>query len=249
MDCGSHSGRSGRRAINERGPPARASAAPRAGTLVALGRSGTTHGPSSRRRAPERHTSGERPVRGGPFLLETVEAGRARPVTGRDGLVPGAQARGDGHSIGAPGFEPGTSPGGWGPSPCAGARPGGEGTQMGRPDLNRGPHRAGGSVSRRGRDREGSSIGAPGFEPGTSPGGRGRSPCAARDREGKGAQSGRPDLNRGPHRVGGDGLPARRATARGGNSIGAPGFEPGTSPTRTVRATRLRHAPREPQCS
>src|SRR3954451_6523490 len=27
-------------------------------------------------------------------------------------------------------------------------------------------------------------------------------------------------------------------------SIGAPGFEPGTSPTRTVRATRLRHAPR-----
>src|SRR5690242_3113102 len=25
-------------------------------------------------------------------------------------------------------------------------------------------------------------------------------------------------------------------------SIGAPGFEPGTSPTRTVRATRLRHA-------
>ena len=28
--------------------------------------------------------------------------------------------------------------------------------------------------------------------------------------------------------------------------IGAPGFEPGTSPTRTVRATRLRHAPMEP---
>ena len=27
--------------------------------------------------------------------------------------------------------------------------------------------------------------------------------------------------------------------------IGAPGFEPGTSPTRTVRATRLRHAPNE----
>ena len=27
------------------------------------------------------------------------------------------------------------------------------------------------------------------------------------------------------------------------NAIGAPGFEPGTSPTRTVRATRLRHAP------
>jgi hypothetical protein len=26
-------------------------------------------------------------------------------------------------------------------------------------------------------------------------------------------------------------------------SIGAPGFEPGTSPTRTARATRLRHAP------
>ncbi len=29
-----------------------------------------------------------------------------------------------------------------------------------------------------------------------------------------------------------------------GPQIGAPGFEPGTSPTRTVRATRLRHAPR-----
>ena|SRR5437588_1923853 len=29
--------------------------------------------------------------------------------------------------------------------------------------------------------------------------------------------------------------------------IGAPGFEPGTSPTRTVRATRLRHAPRASQ--
>src|SRR5581483_5484556 len=28
-------------------------------------------------------------------------------------------------------------------------------------------------------------------------------------------------------------------------TIGAPGFEPGTSPTRTVRATRLRHAPNE----
>src|SRR3712207_2537540 len=26
-------------------------------------------------------------------------------------------------------------------------------------------------------------------------------------------------------------------------AIGAPGFEPGTSPTRTARATRLRHAP------
>src|SRR4051812_46090688 len=36
-----------------------------------------------------------------------------------------------------------------------------------------------------------------------------------------------------------------RATGRRGNSIGAPGFEPGTSPTRTVRATRLRYAPRE----
>jgi hypothetical protein len=30
----------------------------------------------------------------------------------------------------------------------------------------------------------------------------------------------------------------------GVSSIGAPGFEPGTSPTRTVRATRLRHAPK-----
>jgi hypothetical protein len=30
----------------------------------------------------------------------------------------------------------------------------------------------------------------------------------------------------------------------GEGEIGAPGFEPGTSPTRTVRATRLRHAPK-----
>ena len=40
------------------------------------------------------------------------------------------------------------------------------------------------------------------------------------------------------------------APARPGSTvqteIGAPGFEPGTSPTRTVRATRLRHAPRLP---
>ena len=34
--------------------------------------------------------------------------------------------------------------------------------------------------------------------------------------------------------------PARKRAS----AIGAPGFEPGTSPTRTVRATRLRHAPR-----
>ena len=32
-------------------------------------------------------------------------------------------------------------------------------------------------------------------------------------------------------------------------AIGAPRFEPGTSPTRTVRATRLRHAPRRQQSS
>src|ERR1700748_2743205 len=35
-------------------------------------------------------------------------------------------------------------------------------------------------------------------------------------------------------------LAGRRTT----KPVGAPGFEPGTSPTRTVRATRLRHAPR-----
>ena len=33
------------------------------------------------------------------------------------------------------------------------------------------------------------------------------------------------------------------APERGSLAIGAPGFEPGTSPTRTARATRLRHAP------
>ena len=39
-------------------------------------------------------------------------------------------------------------------------------------------------------------------------------------------------------------LPAVLLRSRSGfGAIGAPGFEPGTSPTRTVRATRLRHAP------
>ena len=41
--------------------------------------------------------------------------------------------------------------------------------------------------------------------------------------------------------------PNRRLLGAGsdlGKPIGAPGFEPGTSPTRTVRATRLRHAPK-----
>jgi site-specific DNA recombinase len=42
---------------------------------------------------------------------------------------------------------------------------------------------------------------------------------------------------------------SKTAALSGGGSneallVGAPGFEPGTSPTRTVRATRLRHAPR-----
>src|SRR4051794_34803069 len=36
----------------------------------------------------------------------------------------------------------------------------------------------------------------------------------------------------------------RRGASHAGELIGAPGFEPGTSPTRTARATRLRHAPR-----
>ena len=43
---------------------------------------------------------------------------------------------------------------------------------------------------------------------------------------------------------------AQRARSRGGPAvIGAPGFEPGTSPTRTVRATRLRHAPMKTESS
>jgi hypothetical protein len=51
-----------------------------------------------------------------------------------------------------------------------------------------------------------------------------------------------------PQRLGGC-APSRTAASHGGGSnealiVGAPGFEPGTSPTRTVRATRLRHAPR-----
>ena len=39
-------------------------------------------------------------------------------------------------------------------------------------------------------------------------------------------------------------LPARLSRSL---AIGAPGFEPGTSPTRTARATRLRHAPMQPR--
>ncbi len=42
---------------------------------------------------------------------------------------------------------------------------------------------------------------------------------------------------------------SRRGWNQGPIQIGAPGFEPGASPTRTVRATRLRHAPREEQPS
>src|ERR1700733_6826310 len=40
-----------------------------------------------------------------------------------------------------------------------------------------------------------------------------------------------------------DRSPPHKSPANTNKSIGAPGFEPGTSPTRTVRATRLRHAP------
>ena len=42
-------------------------------------------------------------------------------------------------------------------------------------------------------------------------------------------------------------VPQQKAPRRGAFSIGAPRFELGTSPTRTVRATRLRHAPKSPQ--
>ncbi len=38
----------------------------------------------------------------------------------------------------------------------------------------------------------------------------------------------------------------KAASKQSFSTIGAPGFEPGTSPTRTVRATRLRHAPMRP---
>jgi hypothetical protein len=51
-------------------------------------------------------------------------------------------------------------------------------------------------------------------------------------------------LNCHPSERGGIGSPHECSTIRATN-IGAPGFEPGTSPTRTVRATRLRHAPSE----
>jgi hypothetical protein len=51
-----------------------------------------------------------------------------------------------------------------------------------------------------------------------------------------------------PARLDGEAVAGTVASSSGGSNegllIGAPGFEPGTSPTRTVRATRLRHAPR-----
>ena len=62
------------------------------------------------------------------------------------------------------------------------------------------------------------------------------------------AQNGRRNGHHAP------GPPTRTAALPGGGSkealvVGAPGFEPGTSPTRTVRATRLRHAPMTVQYS
>jgi site-specific DNA recombinase len=51
-----------------------------------------------------------------------------------------------------------------------------------------------------------------------------------------------------PKRLAGEAVTGTDASSGGGSNeellIGAPGFEPGTSPTRTVRATRLRHAPK-----
>jgi hypothetical protein len=51
-----------------------------------------------------------------------------------------------------------------------------------------------------------------------------------------------------PARLDGEAVTGTGASFGGGSNeellIGAPGFEPGTSPTRTVRATRLRHAPK-----
>ena len=74
--------------------------------------------------------------------------------------------------------------------------------------------------------------------------GKGHAPCTRR-----GSTAG-PDP-RGGHRgrlafVFGVDRAARRSVLASASQllIGAPGFEPGTSPTRTVRATRLRYAPR-----
>jgi site-specific DNA recombinase len=51
-----------------------------------------------------------------------------------------------------------------------------------------------------------------------------------------------------PARLGREAVTQTAASSGGGSNegllVGAPGFEPGTSPTRTVRATRLRHAPK-----
>ena len=57
--------------------------------------------------------------------------------------------------------------------------------------------------------------------------------------------SGRPSIARVYAPRGGWSHTAHELSERG-RSIGAPGFEPGTSPTRTARATRLRHAPMGP---
>ena len=47
----------------------------------------------------------------------------------------------------------------------------------------------------------------------------------------------------------GDGYESETLSTHGANArkiIGVPGFEPGTSPTRTARATRLRYTPNRP---
>ena len=70
--------------------------------------------------------------------------------------------------------------------------------------------------------------------------GRQRSANATPGAVGRSRPPGRPLRTR----RGGGGPRSRGArTPRDSVAIGAPGFEPGTSPTRTARATRLRHAP------
>src|SRR5262249_33141752 len=136
-----------------------------------------------------------------------------------------------------------------------------EALPSGSPDLNRGPLRPAeaplaaptfqGARSRarapggneqprrshkKGPAMRGPSIGVPRSEPGTSPTRRGAASGA--DIHGRTSRARAPGGNEQPRRS------HKKGPAMRGPSIGVPRFELRTSPTRTERATRLRHTPR-----
>src|SRR5262249_3355531 len=132
--------------------------------------------------------------------------------------------------------------------------------QSGCPDLNRGPLRPAEAplaaptfqgaraelvrpsetsnlaARTKGPAMRGPSIGVPRSEPGTSPTRRGAA-CGA-DISARTSRARAPVGNEQPRRSN------KKGPAMRGPSIGVPRFELGTSPTRTERATRLRHTPR-----